>query len=160
MRRYETMVIVDPDLAPEKRDPLFERMEEIISQQDGMLILRDDWGTRKLAYDIKKKSRGHYLRLDYCGNGESVNELERFFRIDDRVMKYMTVLLEKEADIDAIKAEMAETAAAETAAAEAETAKAEAAEAETVEAETAADSPETAAPAEEKTETPDTAEEK
>jgi small subunit ribosomal protein S6 len=101
------MVIVDPDLSSEKRDPLLERMEETISQQGGMLISCDDWGTRKLAYEIKKKSRGHYLRLDYCGNGELVSELERFYRIDDRVMKYMTVLLEKEADIEAIKAEMA-----------------------------------------------------
>ena len=118
MRRYETMVIVDPDLAGEKRDPLFERMEEIISQQGGMMIERDEWGTRKLAYEIKKKSRGHYLRLDYCGNGDLVSELERFFRIDDRVMKYMTVLLDKEADVDAIKAEMAKAEAAEAAPAE------------------------------------------
>lgn len=113
MRRYETMVIVDPDLSSEKQDPLFERMEETISQQGGMLISRDDWGTRKLAYEIKKKTRGHYLRLDYCGTGELVSELERFYRIDDRVMKYMTVLLEKEADIEAIKAEMAKAEALE-----------------------------------------------
>jgi small subunit ribosomal protein S6 len=136
------MVIVDPDLSPEKRDPLFERMEEIISQEGGMLILREDWGTRKLAYEIKKKPRGQYLRLDYCGSGALVSELERSFRIDDRVMKYMTVLLEKEADMDAIKAEMAA---------------AEAAEAET---EAAPDDADAAATAEEKTETPETAEEK
>lgn len=107
------MVIVEPDLSSEKRDPLFEKMEETISQQGGMLIARDDWGTRKLAYEVKKKLRGHYLRLDYCGSGELVSELERFCRIDDRVLKYMTVLLEKGADIEAIKAEMAKASAAE-----------------------------------------------
>ena len=119
MRRYETMVIIDPDLSSEKRDPLFERMEETISQQGGMLISCDDWGTRKLAYEIKKKSRGHYLRLDYCGNGALVSELERFYRIDDRVMKYMTVLLDKDADIEFIKAEMAKAEASEASPAEA-----------------------------------------
>jgi ribosomal protein S6 len=47
------MVIVESDLPSEKRDPLFERMEETISQHGGMLIARDEWGTRKLAYEIK-----------------------------------------------------------------------------------------------------------
>ncbi len=65
----------------------------------------DDWGTRNLAYDIKKKTRGHYVRLDYCGMGQAVNELERFFRIDDRAMKYMNVLLEKNVNEEEIKAQ-------------------------------------------------------
>jgi small subunit ribosomal protein S6 len=59
-----------------------------------------------MAYEIKKKLRGHYTRLDFCGNGDLVDEIERTFRIDDRVMKYMTVLLEKDADVDAIKEAM------------------------------------------------------
>jgi len=150
MRRYETMVIVDPDLPSEKRDPLLERMEEIISQQGGMLISCDDWGTRKLAYEIKKKSRGHYLRLDYCGSGDLVSELERFYRIDDRVMKYMTILLDKEADIDAIKAQMAEAAAHE---------ESEASSTEQSEESDGSDADE-AAPAQDDTETPETVEEK
>ncbi len=155
MRRYETMVIVDPDLSGEKRDPLLERMEETISQHGGMLISCDDWGTRKLAYEIKKKLRGHYLRLDYCGNGELVSELERFYRIDDRVMKYMTVLLEKEADIEAIKAEMAkaeESEASEKAAAEASSAEDTAASVDAAATATVS--------AQNDTETPETAEEK
>jgi len=150
MRRYETMVIVDPDLPSEKRDPLLERMEEIISQQGGMLISCDDWGTRKLAYEIKKKSRGHYLRLDYCGSGDLVSELERFYRIDDRVMKYMTILLDKEADIDAIKAQMAEAAAHE----ESEASSTEQSE------ESDGSHADEAAPAQDDTETPETVEEK
>lgn len=118
MRRYETMVIVDPDLSGEKREPLFERMEETISQQGGALIVRDDWGPRKLAYEIKKRTRGHYVRFDYCGNGELVSELERFCRIDDRVMKYMTIQLADQADPEAIKAQMAQSQTAEAASAE------------------------------------------
>lgn len=118
MRRYETMVIVDPDLSSEKREPLFERMEETISQQGGALIVRDDWGPRKLAYEIKKRTRGHYVRFDYCGNGELVSELERFCRIDDRVMKYMTIQLADQADPEAIKAQMAQSTTAEAASAE------------------------------------------
>jgi small subunit ribosomal protein S6 len=71
------------------------------------LAFIDDWGTRKLAYEIKKKERGYYVRFDFCGTGAVVDEIERFFRIDDRVLKYMTVLLDKIADIEKIKEEVA-----------------------------------------------------
>ncbi len=71
----------------------------------------DDWGNRKLAYEIKKKVRGYYVRIDYCGMGSLVNEMERFFRIDDKILKFMTVLLEKNADVENIKEEMAEAKA-------------------------------------------------
>jgi small subunit ribosomal protein S6 len=104
MNRYETFIISDPDISDEKRASLFERINQLISQENGFMVAFDEWGTKKLAYEIKKKIRGHYVRLDYCGTGTLVNEIERFSRIDDR----MTVLLEKEADIDRIKEEIAE----------------------------------------------------
>ena len=109
MNRYETFIISDPDISDEKRASLFERINQLISQENGFMVAFDEWGTKKLAYEIKKKIRGHYVRLDYCGTGTLVNEIERFSRIDDRILKYMTVLLEKEADIDRIKEEIAET---------------------------------------------------
>ena len=111
MRRYETFVILDPDLSEEGRAPVIDRIEETITKQNAFLVKVDDWGARKLAYAIKKKNRGYYVRLDYCGGGPLVNELERFFRIDDRVLKYMTVLLEEQADVDMIKEEMAQAEA-------------------------------------------------
>ncbi|OQY07659.1 MAG: 30S ribosomal protein S6 [Desulfobacteraceae bacterium 4572_123] len=113
MRRYETIIIIDPDLSEEQRMPIFERCNDLIPQYGGLLIMHDDWGQKKLAYDIKKKARGYYTRLDYCGAGDLVDELERFFRIDDRVLKFMTVLLEKQVDIELIKEEMAQAEKAE-----------------------------------------------
>ena len=107
MRRYETIVITDPDLSPEERDPVLQRVTDVITQGDGYLALTDEWGARKLAYEIKKKNRGYYIRFDFCGTGAVVSEMERFFRIDDRVLKYMTVLLDKDADIEKIKEEIA-----------------------------------------------------
>jgi small subunit ribosomal protein S6 len=107
MRRYETIIIIDPDLSAEKREPVLERVKDVIAQQGGYLAFIDDWGTRKLAYEIKKKERGYYVRFDFCGTGAVVDEIERFFRIDDRVLKYMTVLLDKIADIEKIKEEVA-----------------------------------------------------
>ena len=107
MRRYETFVITDPDISQEEREPVFDRVKELITQQDGFLVFEDVWGERKLAYQIKKKERGHYVRFDYCGLAPLVNEIERFFRIDDRALKYMTIVLDKDADLEKIKEEKA-----------------------------------------------------
>jgi small subunit ribosomal protein S6 len=120
MRRYETIFIVDPDLSDEDRTPLFSKLDELIPQQGGFLVMRDEWGLKRLAYEIKKKPRGYYVLLDYCGTGAVVDEMERFFRIDDRVLKYMTVLLDEKVDIDSVKEEMARKASEADLAAQAE----------------------------------------
>ena len=139
MRRYETIAILDPDLPEEGRAPVFDRLTQLIPAQNGFLVKLDEWGSRRLAYDIKKKTRGYYLCIDLCGDGAVVNEMERFFRIDDRVLKYMTVVLDKDVDLEAIKAEIAEAEAEAKAKAEADAkAKAEAEAKAKAEAEAAA----------------------
>lgn len=107
MRRYETFIIIDPDLSEEQRLPVLERVKEIMAQLSGFLIRLDDWGSRKLSYAVKKKERGYYVRFDFCGTGQLVNEMERFFRIDERVLKHMSVLLDTQPDLERIKEEMA-----------------------------------------------------
>jgi small subunit ribosomal protein S6 len=107
MRRYETFVIIDPDITQEQREPVLERVRELITQQDGFLVFEDVWGDRKLAYEIKKKARGYYIRFDYCGLAPLVNEIERFCRIDDRALKYMTVVLDKDVDLEKVQEEKA-----------------------------------------------------
>ncbi len=111
MRRYETIFIIDPDLSADERAPLLERIKDLIPQQGGLLIMADEWGAQKLAYEIKKKARGYYVLLDYCGTGALVDEIERLFRIDDRILKYMSVLLEKDVDLENVKEEIARTEA-------------------------------------------------
>jgi small subunit ribosomal protein S6 len=120
MRRYETIIITDPDMAEEARKALTARIGELMAAEGGSLIKQDDWGMRKLAYEIRKKPRGFYTLFDFCGQSALVDEMERQFRIDDHVLKYMTVVLDKEADLESIKAEMA-AAEAEAATAAAET---------------------------------------
>lgn len=119
MRRYESVIILDPDLPEEAREGLFQKLSDLIAQQGGFLVDTDVWGNRKLAYEIRKKPRGFYVRFDFCGTGALVDELERNLRIDDRFLKYMTVLLDREVDLEALKAakaeEEAEKAAAEAA---------------------------------------------
>ncbi len=113
MRRYETIVIIDPDLGEERRTPIFDRLRELVPQKGGLLVELDEWGARKMAYEIKKKKRGFYLRVDYCGTGDLVQEMERQFRIDDRVLKYMTILLEDDVDMESIQEKMSQASEAE-----------------------------------------------
>jgi len=110
MRRYETIFIADPDLQEDARKNLFDKYKNLLVQEKGILIDFDDWGNRKLAYPIKKKARGHYVCVTYGGTGVLVTELERNFRLDDKVMKFMTVLLEKDVTANALEAEIAAAA--------------------------------------------------
>jgi small subunit ribosomal protein S6 len=111
MRRYETFIILDPDLSAEQRLPVLARVTDLMAPMGGYLIRVDEWGSRKLAYPIAKKERGYYVRFDFCGTGQMVNEMERFFRIDERVLKHMSVLLDPNPNIEQIKAEMAKAEA-------------------------------------------------
>ncbi|MDY6831091.1 MAG: 30S ribosomal protein S6 [Thermodesulfobacteriota bacterium] len=108
MRRYETIFIADPDLSPENQAQLFEKAATLIDANSGVLVAFDEWGTRRLAYEIRKKPRGHYVRLDYCGDGATVQGLENAFRIDERVLKFMTVFLSENADPEALRRAIAE----------------------------------------------------
>lgn len=93
MRKYETVFISDPDLQDQTRTDLFDKVRNIIAKENGYLIDFDDWGSKKLSYEIKKKLRGHYVCVTYGGSGELVKELERNLRLSDDVMKFMTILL-------------------------------------------------------------------
>ncbi len=101
MNHYETIFIVDPDTPETDQDSIFEKLKSIISV-DGQLIMFDDWGKKKFAYEIRKKKQGRFVRLDYCGAGALVDEIERLFRLDYRILKFMTVLLARDVDPESL----------------------------------------------------------
>lgn len=112
MRRYETFIILDPDLSEDLRRPVLDRAKDVMAQMGGTLLRVEEWGSRRLAYTIRKKERGYYARFDFCGSGQLVGEMERFFRIDERVLKHMSVLLDSEPNLERIQEEMAKAEAA------------------------------------------------
>jgi small subunit ribosomal protein S6 len=118
MRRYETIFIVDPDVSDEQRGSIFTRLEELFTQYGGLQVARDEWGVKKLAYEIRKRSRGFYVWLDYCGDGPLVDEIERSFRIDDKILKFMTIVLAKDVDLAQVREEMVKAAEEKKAASE------------------------------------------
>ncbi len=130
MRRYETVVLLNPELSTEQLGEALERYQQLVGANAGQMLKLDDWGQKPLAYPVAKYTRGHYSLLDYCGGPDTVAELERNLRIDERCLKFLTVKTAEAADPEAIREELrqeAEARAAEAAARAAEAAAAEAA---------------------------------
>jgi len=131
MRRYETVWIVNGDLPDEEVKATVDKFTKIITGQGGILVSVEEWGRRKLAYKIGGTLRGYYLLADFAGLPDTVKELERNFRIDDRVIRYLTMKKADQVDVTALEAEIAAKAQeAARVTAEAEAAAAAAAEAE------------------------------
>jgi small subunit ribosomal protein S6 len=91
MRRYETIFILRPNVGEDEINRVVESTSKIIVDEKGTIIEMDKWGMKKLAYLIKKESLGYYVYCDYAGTPAAVAEIERKFRIDDTVLKYMTI---------------------------------------------------------------------
>lgn len=97
-RKYETIFILDPDLEEAVAQSAIEKIKGIVTQGNGDILKVEDWGKRKLAYEVKKKSKGHYILLHFSGTPALLSELERNFRVMDAVIKFQSVRLdEKEA---------------------------------------------------------------
>ncbi|MBU0481928.1 MAG: 30S ribosomal protein S6 [Proteobacteria bacterium] len=94
MRRYETIIILKPTLGDDENQAVLDRAVGNIEADGGATIRVDKWGVKTLAYLIQKEKQGYYLYLLYSGTPEAVAEMERLLRIDDRVMKYLTVKLQ------------------------------------------------------------------
>ena len=91
MRRYETIFILRPSAGEEEINRVVGSTTQIILGDNGTVIELNRWGIKKLAYLIKKESLGYYVFCDFAGTPEAVAEIERKFRIDDLVLKYMTI---------------------------------------------------------------------
>ena len=108
MRKYETVFILDPDVKDQARTDLFDRVKNIIAKENGILLDFDEWGNKKLAYEIKKKLRGFYVCITYGGTGSLVKELERNLRLSDDVLKFMTLLLSDDVTVEQLEEEAKE----------------------------------------------------
>jgi small subunit ribosomal protein S6 len=108
LRRYETILIAHVDLSEDELSALITRYGGIVTGQKGILVKVERWGKRRLAYMIGKQARGFYILMDYAGATEVVNELERNLKIDDKILKFMTVLKAERVDREALEKEIAD----------------------------------------------------
>ncbi|WP_243359536.1 30S ribosomal protein S6 [Fundidesulfovibrio terrae] len=93
MRKYETLLLLSPELNAESKKTVIDTMVGIIEREEGSMLTVDDWGTKDLAYPVRKFVRGQYVRMEYAAPGKAVAELERIVRITDGIFKFVTVKL-------------------------------------------------------------------
>jgi small subunit ribosomal protein S6 len=96
MTKYETAILFDPELPEDRRTEFLAKIEGIVASFGGEILKRDDWGIRKLAYQIHKKQNAYYTFLIYSGRQGVVEEVERNIKIYDSVMRHMTSRVEFE----------------------------------------------------------------
>lgn len=95
-RTYEVMYIVNPETEGEKIEKLNDAVGKLIEKEGGTIIRMDDIGIRNLAYPIQKKNTGHYVLFEIEGSGQEILELERRMRVNDLVLRYITVRVDED----------------------------------------------------------------
>ncbi len=101
-RKYESIFILDPDLEEGVAQSAIEKIKGVITQGNGEILKVEDWGKRKLAYEVKKKSKGHYILIHFSGTPALLSELERNYRVMDAVIKFQSIRLDdKETSVPA-----------------------------------------------------------
>ena len=95
-RTYEVMYIINPETAADKIEKLNAAVGKLIEKEGGEVVRMDDIGIRNLAYPIQKKNEGHYVLFEINGSGQEILELERRMRVNDMIMRYITVRVDED----------------------------------------------------------------
>ena len=97
MQQYETVIVLTPLLSEEIAKEAVAKFSGILKDNGAEIIQEDSWGLKKLAYPIQKKTTGHYHLIEFKAPGELINKLEVEFRRDERVLRFLTISLDKHA---------------------------------------------------------------
>ena len=101
--QYETVFIMTPVLSDDQLGETVKKYKEILTGGGDEIVSEENWKLRKLAYPIQKKSTGFYYSLEYKGSGKAISELEIAFRRDERILRFLTVKLDKHAIAYSVK---------------------------------------------------------
>lgn len=108
MREFETTFIVQPEISDEGLQAIRARLDGVLERHGAVRLMCDDLGRKRLAYEIRRFQKGHYLELHYLDGGPVVPEIERALRLDDSVLRFLTVQVSRHVeDIEKRKAEAA-----------------------------------------------------
>ena len=91
MAFYESVVIARPELTDSQIENLINSLSEIISNQKGKVVKKENWGLRSLAYKIKKNKKGHYFMLNLDSEPPTIFEYERQMRINEDIIRFLTI---------------------------------------------------------------------
>lgn len=97
MNQYETVFIANPVLSAIQMKEAATKFHDLIASNQGEIIHEEDWGLKKLAYTIQKKTTGFYYLIEFKANPEFILKLETEYRRDERIMRFLTTKLDKHA---------------------------------------------------------------
>ncbi|BEH02147.1 MAG: 30S ribosomal protein S6 [Propionibacteriaceae bacterium] len=95
MRKYEIMIIIDPDVDERQVPALLEKHLKVITASNGTVDGQDVWGKRRMAYEINKKAEGTYAVLNVTAPADAVKEMDRLMSIDEQIMRAKVMRTDK-----------------------------------------------------------------
>ncbi|OGQ04953.1 MAG: 30S ribosomal protein S6 [Deltaproteobacteria bacterium RIFCSPLOWO2_01_44_7] len=107
MKEYETVYILGPRVAEQETQEVSERLSKIIASHKGKVLMNRSWGKKQIAFPIQKEKEGVFVQLNYAGGGTLVGEIERSLKLDEKVLRFLTVTLNEEVDVDKRSQELA-----------------------------------------------------
>ncbi len=94
MNAYETIFIVKTSLTDEETVAVTEKIKGVVHREGGEVVVAENLGKKKLAYEVQKEKKGTYVIMQFKGNGATVLELERNYRLSESIIKFMTIRIE------------------------------------------------------------------
>jgi small subunit ribosomal protein S6 len=91
MSLYESIFILRPSLSDDDTNKLIDKMKGVLEKSGGTLLKQENWGKKKLAYEVKRERKGTFVYFYFKSPGNVVSELERSYRLEDSVLKFLTV---------------------------------------------------------------------
>jgi len=97
VKQYETVIVLTPVLLQEQVEEAVNKFRKILTDNGAIIVHENNWGLRKLAYPIQKKNTGFYHLFEFKSEGSLIEKLEVEYKRDERVMRFLTVALDKHA---------------------------------------------------------------
>jgi len=95
MNHYETVFILTPVLSDEQMKETVDKYQKFLISRNAEIVFEDNWGLRKLAYPIQKKSTGFYHLIEFRADPELIRDFEVMFKRDERILRFLTIVLDK-----------------------------------------------------------------
>lgn len=100
MRKYESLYIIHPDVVGDDLTAMVEKFQSVLTEQKAEILKFDNWGSRKLAYPIRKQEKGCYVQTIFAAEANVIAEYERRLRLDEKVLRFMTLRFEGELPVE------------------------------------------------------------
>jgi small subunit ribosomal protein S6 len=97
VNQYETVFIMTPVLSDDQMKETVAKYQKLLKDKGAEIVMEDNWGLKKLAYPIQKKSTGFYYLIEFKAEGDLIKDVELIFKRDERIIRFLTVKLDKHA---------------------------------------------------------------